>query len=61
MWKYIKRWYGLIRFGKLTEVVRDTIANVPCEISYLDKNGIEQGFWAYGSFHPAYPYRGQDM
>lgn len=31
---------------------------VPAEIEYLDSKGEVVGFWAYGSWHPDYPYKG---
>jgi len=49
----------ILRFGKLTERILATAGdNVPSEIEYLDRNGQVVGFWAYGCFHPDYPYQG---
>ena len=31
----------------------------PSEIEYLDENNTRVGYWAYGSYDPAYPYQGQ--
>jgi hypothetical protein len=30
----------------------------PSEIEYLDNDGNRVGYWAYGSYDPAYPYQG---
>jgi hypothetical protein len=32
--------------------------NVPAEIEYRDENGVLVGFWAYGEWHPDYPFQG---
>ena len=46
-------------FGILTERVIATAGdNIPAEIEFIDKHGNVVGFWAYGHFHPDYPYRG---
>ena len=50
--------YCYLRFGEITEIATDWINNIPCEISYRDRNGKEVGYWAYGHFDPNYPYRG---
>lgn len=51
------RW---IRFGTLTERVVGTAGhNVVAEVEYLGRGGKVVGYWAYGSFDPAYPYQGQ--
>jgi len=31
-------------------VVEATLEGIPCEVSLLDKDGNEVGFWAYGAF-----------
>jgi hypothetical protein len=30
----------------------------PSEIEFIDENGARVGYWAYGSYDPAYPYQG---
>lgn len=55
----VRRLYVAIRYGKLTEHVVGTAGdNVSAEIEYRDRNGNVIGFWAYGYWHPKYPYQG---
>lgn len=56
--RHLAKPYCYLRFGKITEVVVDRINGIPCEICYLDRNGKEVGYWAYGHFDPRGPYRG---
>jgi hypothetical protein len=57
--KTLKRILNKIRFGKITTKVTATAGdNVLAEIEYYDHNGKQIGFWAYGYFHPDYPYQG---
>ncbi len=54
-----KRVLNKLRFGKITEHVVCTAGdNIAAEIEYKDRRGKVIGFWAYGYFHPDYPYRG---
>lgn len=53
-----KTWHW-IRFGTLTLRVTGTAGdNVAAEVEYIGRFGRVVGFWAYGSFDPAYPYQG---
>ena len=46
---------------KYTEHVVCTAGdNIPAEIEYRDEEGKVVGFWAYGCWHPDYPYRGEE-
>lgn len=57
--RLIRREYVSIRYGQLTENVVGTAGdNVAAEIEYVDKKGRLIGFWAYGYWHPDYPYQG---
>lgn len=59
-WLGIGRLWRWIKWGKLrTETVATAGHDVPAEIQYLDRFGRVVGYWAYGSFDPSYPYRGQ--
>ena len=52
-------WYRC-RWGTVTEHVTCYAGyRVPAEIEYRDRGGRLIGLWAYGSFHPDYPYHGQ--
>ena len=54
----VRRTYNRVRFGTVTAHVTGTAGhNVAAEIEYRDKNGEVVGFWAYGSWHPNYPYQ----
>jgi hypothetical protein len=49
-----------VRFGNITSRVVGTAGDhVAAEIEYLGRNGKVIGYWAYGSFDPSYPYRGE--
>lgn len=56
----LRRVWLWIRFGKITERVTGTAGdNVPAEIEYVGRGGKVVGFWAYGYWHPNYPYQGE--
>lgn len=50
------RW---VRFGTITERIKDSINGIPCEIEYVGRRGRVVGFWAYGCWDPAGPYQGE--
>lgn len=55
----IKKLYHKIRFGEITsEIVATSGDNVPSEIVYYDRNKNAIGYWAYGYWHPRFPYKG---
>lgn len=55
----LKRAWRWIRFGTITERVVGTAGHcVPAEIEYRGRRGKVVGYWAYGSFDPALPYKG---
>lgn len=59
----LRRWLRClvirIRWGQITEKVVGTAGHcVPAEIEYRDRKGKLIGFWAYGHWHPDYPYKG---
>jgi hypothetical protein len=59
---YLLSLYIIIRFGKITEKVTATSGHgVPSEIEYINGKGKVIGFWAYGSWHPDFPYKGGDL
>lgn len=35
--------------------------STPAEIEYTNDSGEIVGYWAYGSFDPAYPYQGNEL
>jgi len=48
------------KFGKLTERIMATAGDgIPSEIEYFNEKDEVVGFWAYGSWHPDYPYQGE--
>ena len=47
-----------LRFGAITETVKSVDGGVVSEIEYRGRNGTIVGYWAYGDFDPAFPYRG---
>lgn len=58
MKRAVRGTYNRVRFGKVTAQVTGTAGhNVAAEIEYRDKSGEVIGFWAYGSWHPSYPYQ----
>lgn len=49
------RW---LRFGTVTSKVVGTAGdNVPAEIAYYGRGLKMVGYWAYGSWDPAFPYK----
>jgi hypothetical protein len=59
----LRKWLGTrvewLRFGTITERVVDFAGGgIPCEIEYRGRGGKLVGYWAYGNFDPAFPYRG---
>ena len=55
----LKRFWQWIRFGTITEHVTGTAGDhVAAEIEYRGRGGKVVGFWAYGCWHPKYPYQG---
>lgn len=51
--------WNWIRFGDITERVVGTAGDgVVAEVEYRGRRGTVVGYWAYGGFDPAFPYRG---
>lgn len=46
------------RFGTITETVKSVDGGVASEIEYRGRGDKIVGYWAYGSFDPAFPYQG---
>jgi|WetSurMetagenome_2_1015567.scaffolds.fasta_scaffold307084_1 hypothetical protein len=58
--RHIFRLISLIQFGKITEHIIATAGyNVPAEVEFRGRRGKVVGFWAYGYWHPEYPYKGE--
>lgn len=53
--KKLIRW---IRFGKIKATVKAVDGGVESEIEYTGRFGRIVGYWAYGYFDPALPYKG---
>ena len=54
--RILRKIYYWVRFGKVTERVTADVNGIAAEIEILDRNGNVVGFWAYGYYHPDYPY-----
>lgn len=54
----VKAVWNWIRFGKITSAVKADINGTACEVEFYGRGGKVIGYWAYGSFDPAGPYRG---
>jgi hypothetical protein len=55
----MKRGWVWVRFGTLTERVVGTAGHgVPAEIEVRGRRGKVVGYFAYGSYDPALPYKG---
>jgi len=55
----LKTVYIWLRFGHITSSVVATAGdNVPAEMVFYGRKQRIIGVWAYGSFHPDYPYQG---
>lgn len=59
MIRLLLRLYVRLRFGKLHFVPKDRIDGLVCEQEAQNARGEVVGYWAYGSYDPSYPYRGQ--
>ena len=60
IYRKIKRWVSLLRFGHVTNKIVGTAGHdVPAEIEIYDRNGRNIGFWGYGSYDPSGPYQGE--
>lgn len=48
-----------LQWGEITGTIVATAGDrVPAEIEYKDCKGNVIGYWAYGYFHPGYPFQG---
>ena len=47
-----------LRFGDITETVKSVDGGVVSEVEYRGRGGQIVGYWAYGYFDPAFPYKG---
>jgi hypothetical protein len=55
----IKRFLSWLRFGKVRAETRSVDGGMASEIAYIGRGGKIVGYWAYGHFDPAMPYREQ--
>lgn len=55
----LKKLWQWIQFGKITSEVKSVDGGHVSEVAYYGRNGVLVGYWAYGSFDPSYPYRGE--
>jgi hypothetical protein len=56
----IKRFWRFLRFGTITSKIIATAGDsVTAEVEYYDRYGNVIGYWAYGYWHPKYPYQGE--
>jgi hypothetical protein len=54
----VRRLWNWLRFGRITERVVSIDGGVASEVEFRGRFGRVVGYWAYGSFDPAMPYRG---
>lgn len=57
MTRKLKRFWYWLRFGKVRAEVRSVDGGVASEIAYIGRNNKIVGWFAYGSFDPALPYK----
>jgi len=55
----MKKLIKWIRFGKITEKVKAVDGGHASEIEYRGRFGKVVGYWAYGSYDPSLPYKGE--
>lgn len=54
----LRKAWQWVRFGKVTSKVMDTAGGgIVCEVAYFGRGGQMVGYWAYGSWDPAFPYQ----
>ncbi len=56
---YLKKYWCWLRFGSLEIRIVDKIEGTVCEYEIIGRGGKVVGYWAYGSYDPSLPYRGQ--
>lgn len=54
----VKLAWQWLRFGDITETVKSVDGGVVSEVEYRGRGGLIVGYWAYGHFDPAFPYKG---
>lgn len=58
-WNPIRRACQWVRFGRISAVIVAYAGDhVVSEIKFTGRGGKIVGYWAYGYFDPALPYRG---
>ena len=57
--KTIKRFLNFVRFGRIYTEIKSIDGGVASEIAYIGRNGVVVGYFAYGSFDPSMPYKGE--
>ena len=53
----IRRFWQWLRFGNVRADVRSIDGGAVSEVAYIGRFGRIVGYWAYGHFDPAMPYR----
>lgn len=55
--KFLMRCWQWLRFGTVRAEVLGVDGGVASEVAYIGRGVKIVGYWAYGSFDPAMPYR----
>ena len=53
--KYLKKYYRLLRYGRLQEEIANQSEFQILEIAYKNNKGKIIAYWAYGDFDPHFP------
>ena len=56
---WLKWWIGPVTDKVTSSIDMGVGPGLPCEIGYYNSKGELVGYWAYGGFDPAFPYKGE--
>ena len=54
----MKKLINWIRFGQIIAIIKSVDGGTASEIEYRGRFGKVIGYWAYGFYDPAFPYKG---
>jgi hypothetical protein len=57
--RILRRFWRWVRFGCIREEVRSVDGGICSEIAFIGRGGKIVGHWAYGSYDPAFSYKGR--
>ena len=55
--KMLIEMYCRARFGRVKEVVKESIDGIAAEVAFYNSKGKLIGYWAYGYYDPRLPFQ----